>query len=31
MRGNALGRDAAIIAEVIEDKHQLVQMQTAFG
>jgi len=31
MRGYAFGHDAAIIGEVIEDKHQLVQMQTAFG
>jgi len=31
MRDNALGHDAAIIGEVIEDKHNLVQMQTAFG
>ncbi len=31
MRDHALGHDAAIIGEVIEDKHRLVQMQTAFG
>jgi len=31
MRNHALGHDAAIIGEVIEDKHNLVQMRTAFG
>ena len=31
MRGHALGRDAAVIGEVIEDEHAFVQMDTAFG
>ena len=31
MRGHPLGRDAAIIGEVIEDSHHFVQMETAFG
>ncbi len=31
MHKHPLGRDAAIIGEVVADKHQLVQMQTAFG
>jgi hydrogenase expression/formation protein HypE len=31
MRGHPLGRDAAIVGRVIEDDHQFVQMDTAFG
>ena len=31
MRAHPLGRDAAIIGEVIEDPHHFVQMETAFG
>jgi hydrogenase expression/formation protein HypE len=31
MRAHPLGRDAAIIGEVIEDAHHFVQMQTGFG
>ncbi|UYO54818.1 hydrogenase expression/formation protein HypE [Rhodopseudomonas palustris] len=31
MRAHPLGRDAAIIGEVIEDDHHFVQMTTAFG
>lgn len=31
MRAHPLGRDAAIIGEVIEDDHHFVQMITAFG
>jgi hypothetical protein len=31
MRAHPLGGDAAVIGEVIEDPHQFVQMQTAFG
>lgn len=31
MRDHPLGRDAAIIGEVIEDEHAFVQMDTAFG
>ena len=31
MREHRLGQDAAIIGEVLEDKHQMVQMQTIFG
>ena len=31
MRGHPLGRNAAIIGEVIEDDHRFVQMTTAFG
>ena len=31
MRAHPLGRDAAIIGEVIEDRHGFVQMETAFG
>lgn len=31
MRDHPLGHDAAIIGEVIEDKHHMVQMQTRFG
>lgn len=31
MRAHPLGRDAAVIGEVIEDAHQFVQMETAFG
>lgn len=31
MQGHPLGRDAAIIGEVIEDEHAFVQMDTAFG
>jgi hydrogenase expression/formation protein HypE len=31
MRAHPLGREAAIIGEVIEDMDRLVQMQTAFG
>ena len=31
MRAHPLGRDAAIIGEVIEDSHLFVQMETCFG
>lgn len=31
MRHHPLGRNAAVIGRVIEDDHQLVQMETAFG
>jgi hydrogenase expression/formation protein HypE len=31
MRAHPLGRDAAVIGEVVEDEHGFVQMQTAFG
>jgi hydrogenase expression/formation protein HypE len=31
MRAHPLGQDAAIIGEVIEDPHQFVTMETAFG
>ncbi len=31
MRAHPLGRDAAIIGEVVEDAHAFVQMQTRFG
>ncbi len=31
MRAHPLGRDAAIIGEIVEDPHAFVQMQTAFG
>ena len=31
MQGHPLGRQSAIIGEVIEDSHQFVQMKTAFG
>ncbi|HVO91066.1 MAG TPA: hydrogenase expression/formation protein HypE [Casimicrobiaceae bacterium] len=31
MRAHPLGRDAAIIGQVIEDPHHFVQMQTSFG
>ena len=31
MRQHPLGRDAAIIGEVVEDAHMFVQMETAFG
>ena len=31
MRAHPQGKDAAIIGEVIEDKHGFVQMQTSFG
>jgi len=31
MRAHALGRNAAVIGEVIEDDHHFVQMETAFG
>ncbi|GAA5786335.1 hydrogenase expression/formation protein HypE [Chitiniphilus shinanonensis] len=31
MRAHPLGRDAAIVGEVIADPHAFVQMQTAFG
>jgi len=31
MRAHLLGRNAAIIGEVIEDEHHFVQMETAFG
>ena len=31
MRTHPLGRDAAIVGEVIEDPHHFVQMETAFG
>ncbi|MDP3482687.1 MAG: hydrogenase expression/formation protein HypE, partial [Sulfuricella sp.] len=31
MRAHPLGREAALIGEVIEDDHHFVQMETAFG
>ena len=31
MRAHPLGRQAAIIGEVVEDAHGFVQMQTVFG
>ncbi len=31
MRAHPLGRDAAIIGEVIDDSHRFVQMETSFG
>ncbi|HEX7437419.1 MAG TPA: AIR synthase-related protein, partial [Caldimonas sp.] len=31
MRAHPLGHDAAIIGEVIEDRHHFVQMRTRFG
>ena len=31
MRAHPLGQKAAIVGEVIEDAHQFVQMETAFG
>ncbi len=31
MRGHPLGRQAAVIGEVVEDEHAFVQMDTAFG
>jgi hydrogenase expression/formation protein HypE len=31
MRGHPLGRDAAIIGEVVADPHHFVQMETSFG
>ncbi|MBB5047317.1 hydrogenase expression/formation protein HypE [Rhodopseudomonas rhenobacensis] len=31
MRAHPLGREAAIIGEVVEDEHRFVQMTTAFG
>jgi len=31
MRAHPLGRDAAVIGEVIEDPHRFVQMETGFG
>ena len=31
MRAHPLGRDAAIIGEVIDDPHHFVQMRTRFG
>jgi hydrogenase expression/formation protein HypE len=31
MRSHPLGRDAAIVGEVIEDPHHFVQMETSFG
>jgi hydrogenase expression/formation protein HypE len=31
MRGHPLGREAALIGEVIEDAHRFVQMRTRFG
>ncbi len=31
MRGHPLGRDAALIGEVVEDEHRFVQMTTGFG
>jgi len=31
MRGHPLGRDAAVIGRVLEDRHHLVQMQTRLG
>jgi hydrogenase expression/formation protein HypE len=31
MRNHLLGRDAAIIGEVVADSHAFVQMETSFG
>ena len=31
MRAHPLGRDAALIGEVVEDDHRFVQMTTSFG
>jgi hydrogenase expression/formation protein HypE len=31
MRAHPLGRDAAIVGEVVADPHQFVRMETAFG
>jgi hydrogenase expression/formation protein HypE len=31
MRAHPLGRDAAAIGTVIEDRHRYVQMETKFG
>ena len=31
MRAHPLGREAAVIGRVVEDRHRFVQMQTAFG
>ncbi|HIJ63312.1 MAG TPA: hydrogenase expression/formation protein HypE [Rhodospirillaceae bacterium] len=31
MRDHPLGREAAVIGRVVEDRHRFVQMQTAFG
>ncbi|MDO9189156.1 MAG: AIR synthase-related protein, partial [Sulfurimicrobium sp.] len=31
MKNHPLGRDAAIIGEVVEDSHNFVQMETSFG
>jgi hydrogenase expression/formation protein HypE len=31
MRGHPLGRNAALIGEVVDDPHRFVQMQTALG
>ncbi|HEX5338082.1 MAG TPA: hydrogenase expression/formation protein HypE [Gallionella sp.] len=31
MRAHPLGKDAAIVGEVIEDRHHFVQMETSFG
>jgi hydrogenase expression/formation protein HypE len=31
MRGHPLGRESAIIGQVVEDPHQFVQMETGFG
>ena len=31
MRAHPLGRDAAIIGEVVADDHRFVQMTTGFG
>ena len=31
MRAHPLGRDAAIIGEVVDDPHRFVQMETTFG
>jgi hydrogenase expression/formation protein HypE len=31
MRAHPKGRDAAVVGEVVEDPHQFVQMETAFG
>ena len=31
MRAHPLGREAALIGEVIADDHHFVQMETAFG
>ncbi len=31
MKEHPLGRDAAVIGEVVEDEHSFVQMETAFG